>query len=40
MGIRWYSPMGPLRLVYGINLNPEPDENKSVFDFSIGGFFD
>jgi len=36
---RWLSPMGPLRLVWGYNLDPEPDEDTTVWDFSIGGSF-
>ena len=39
VGIRWFSPMGPLRLEWGYNLDPEPDEDDSVWDFSIGGVF-
>ncbi len=38
-GIRWQSPIGPLRFEYGVPLKPLPNERKSVFDFSIGGFF-
>jgi outer membrane protein insertion porin family len=37
--LRWMSPMGPLRLVWGYNLDPEPDEDTTVWDFSIGGSF-
>ncbi len=37
--IRWISPMGPLRLVWGYNLDPQDDEDTSVWDFSIGGGF-
>ncbi|MBW6519766.1 MAG: outer membrane protein assembly factor BamA [Desulfoarculaceae bacterium] len=37
--LRWLSPMGPLRLVWGVNLDPEKDEDRSVWDFSIGGGF-
>jgi outer membrane protein insertion porin family len=37
-GIRWYSPMGPLRLEYGRNLDPEEWESKGRWEFSIGGF--
>lgn len=36
---RWLSPMGPLRLVWGYNLDPEDDEDQSVWDFSMGGSF-
>ena len=39
LGFRWLSPMGPLRLEWGFNLDPEEDEDNSVWDFSIGGFF-
>jgi len=38
-GIRWKSPMGPLRVEWGFNLSPEDDENSNVWDFSIGSFF-
>ncbi len=38
-GVRWLSPMGPLSLVWGYNLDPEPDEDESVWDFSVGGVF-
>lgn len=39
LGIQWLSPMGPLVVVWGFNLDPEPDEDDSVWDFSIGGTF-
>jgi outer membrane protein insertion porin family len=40
-GVRWYSPMGPLRLEYGIPVNPRPgiDSSSGKLEFSIGGFF-
>lgn len=39
-GIRWASPMGPLRLEYGIPINPRFDDNKSGrFEFAIGSLF-
>jgi outer membrane protein insertion porin family len=38
-GIRWFSPMGPLRLEWGYNLDPEEHEKPSRFEFSIGQFF-
>ncbi len=38
-GIRWQSPMGPLRFEWGYNLDPLDDEKQSVFEFSIGSFF-
>jgi len=41
LGIRWYSPMGPLRLEYGFPVNPRDgiDNKSGRFEFSIGGFF-
>ncbi|MEJ2201037.1 MAG: BamA/TamA family outer membrane protein [Desulfuromonadaceae bacterium] len=38
-GLRWMSPMGPLKLEWGYNLDPYDYEDKSVFEFSIGQFF-
>jgi outer membrane protein insertion porin family len=38
-GVRWYSPMGPLRLEWGYNLDPQRDEAQSRFEFSIGTTF-
>ncbi len=35
-GIRWRSPLGPLRFEWGYNLDPRDDEKKSVFEFTIG----
>jgi outer membrane protein insertion porin family len=37
--IRWLSPIGPLRLVWGYNPDPLDDEPDSVWDFTIGGQF-
>ncbi|HOW53846.1 MAG TPA: outer membrane protein assembly factor BamA [Syntrophorhabdaceae bacterium] len=36
LGIRWFSPLGPIRLELGFNLNPKDNERKSLFDFAIG----
>lgn len=38
-GFRWISPMGPLRLEWGYNLDPATDEDQSKWDFSIGAAF-
>ncbi len=38
-GIRWRSPIGPLRFEYGVPIRPDEGMRKSVFDFSIGSFF-
>ncbi len=35
-GIRWFSPLGPIRLEFGFNLNPKEGERTSLFDFAIG----
>jgi outer membrane protein insertion porin family len=39
IGIRWLSPMGPIRLDLGFNLSPKEGEKKSVIDFMIGRAF-
>lgn len=39
VGIRWYSPMGPLRLEWGKNLNPKDGEAGARWEFSIGTVF-
>jgi outer membrane protein insertion porin family len=39
VGFRWLSPLGPLNVVWGVNLNPRSDEDNSVWDFSVGGTF-
>lgn len=38
-GIRWISPVGPLRLEWGFNLNPREDEKSKTLEFSIGTLF-
>ncbi len=38
-GIRWFSPMGPLRLERGYILNPKPGEGSGRWEFSMGGSF-
>lgn len=37
--VRWISPFGPLRAAYGLNLDPQGNEQKSVFEFSVGNIF-
>ncbi len=41
IGIRWQSPMGPLRLEYGYKLNKRADydSDSGKFEFKIGGSF-
>jgi len=38
-GLRWLSPMGPMRLEWGYVIDPDPDEDTSNWDFSMGGSF-
>ncbi|MBI5483876.1 MAG: outer membrane protein assembly factor BamA [Deltaproteobacteria bacterium] len=40
-GIRWASPIGPLRLEYGIPINPrsQHDSKSGKFEFTIGSLF-
>ena len=40
-GVRWASPIGPLRLEYGIPINPRKDIDSASgrFEFSIGTMF-
>ena len=38
-GIRWFSPLGPLRFEWGFPFKPLPYEDSSVFEFTIGNFF-
>jgi len=38
-GIRWFSPMGPLRFEWGFPIDPRSDERAVVFDFSMGSMF-
>jgi outer membrane protein insertion porin family len=38
-GIRWISPMGPIRIEWGYNLNRKAGENASRFEFTFGSFF-
>ncbi len=37
--LKWLSPLGLIRLVWGYNLDPADNEDQSVLDFSIGGSF-
>lgn len=38
-GVRWQSPIGPLRFELGFPLNPRENERTFLFDFGIGNFF-
>ncbi len=39
LGLRWFSPMGPLRFEWGFPLKRLAYEESSVFEFTIGNFF-
>jgi outer membrane protein insertion porin family len=41
VGIRWYSPFGPIRIDWGYNLSPKSGrgEKTNVWDFSMGTLF-
>ncbi|NPA49870.1 MAG: outer membrane protein assembly factor BamA [Thermodesulfobacteria bacterium] len=39
LGIRWLSPMGPLRIEWGYNIDAQSDEDKSNWNFRMGGQF-
>jgi len=38
-GIRWFSPLGPIRIEVGFNLDPKDEESGSEWDFAIGTLF-
>jgi outer membrane protein insertion porin family len=38
-GLRWYSPMGPLRIELGRNLNRPEGAPRQVFEFTVGTAF-
>ena len=39
LGIRWFSPVGPLRLEWGYNLDRRLGEDESQWEFTIGTVF-
>jgi outer membrane protein insertion porin family len=39
LGVRWLSPMGPIRLEWGYNIQKKEDESSSKFEFAFGTFF-
>jgi outer membrane protein insertion porin family len=36
IGLRYNTPLGPLRLEYGYNLNPRPEDSTGALHFSLG----
>lgn len=39
IGVRWFSPIGPLRFEWGFPINKQIGEETSVFNFAIGSPF-
>lgn len=39
LGIRWISPIGPIRIEWGYNLNKKTGESSSKLEFTFGTFF-
>ena len=39
VGLRWFSPMGPLRFEWGFPLRRVAEDENYVFEFTIGNFF-
>jgi outer membrane protein insertion porin family len=39
VGVRWFSPIGPLRFEWGFPLNKRPTDQSVDFEFTIGNFF-
>jgi len=39
VGVRWFSPFGPIRVDWGYNLNPKGTEKKSLIQFAVGSPF-
>lgn len=39
VGIRWISPIGPIRIEWGYNINKKPGEGSSKIEFTFGTFF-
>ena len=38
-GLRWFSPLGPLRFEVGFPLTRRPIDEAYLFEFTIGNFF-
>jgi outer membrane protein insertion porin family len=38
-GLRWFSPLGPLRFEVGFPLTRRPTDDAYLFEFTIGNFF-
>ena len=38
-GVRWISPLGPIRIEWGYNIQRKPGESASKVEFTFGSFF-
>lgn len=38
-GVRWISPIGPIRIEWGYNIRKKPGESSSKVEFAFGSFF-
>ncbi|MBA4371573.1 MAG: outer membrane protein assembly factor BamA [Thermodesulfovibrio sp.] len=38
-GVRWISPIGPIRIEWGYNIKKKPGESSSKVEFAFGSFF-
>ena len=39
IALSWFSPMGPLKISYGVALNPQEGDEEQPFQFSVGTVF-
>ena len=39
LGLRWLSPLGPVRVEWGYNIDKKPGESQSKVEFAFGSFF-
>ena len=39
MALLWVSPIGPLKLIYGVPIRKQPTDEEQKFQFTIGGVF-
>lgn len=39
LGVRWISPMGPIRIEWGYNIKKKANEGSSKIEFTFGSFF-
>lgn len=37
--LNWYSPVGPIQFIFSRAINPDPSDNTSSFEFSLGTSF-